>query len=320
MKPRIGIPRSLAYYSFFPLWQTFLTNLGLEVVLSPATNKKVMDQGVRETVTDACVPIKLVHGHVLALKEHSDYIFIPRLVCADGSSTFCPKFLGLPDMIRNSIEGLPPIIGPRFNLQRGRRAFFYFFAQAAKPFSKSKLQVLRAGRRAVQALSFYRQQLLCDLAPIMSLAKGHQKKFHISSSGLNIAVLGYPYLVYDPYVSVNMIEKLVDMGVAPKTVEMVAEKDLRQVRHKLPQELFWYYSNRVVWSCLHYLNKRQVDGVIHVTAFGCGPDAMVGKLLELECKHRNMPFITVTLDEHTGEAGIMTRLEAFVDLLKKRWI
>jgi predicted nucleotide-binding protein (sugar kinase/HSP70/actin superfamily) len=88
---------------------------------------------------------------------------------------------------------------------------------------------------------------------------------------------------------------------------------------RLPKNLFWYYSNRVVYACLHYLNDVELDGIIHVTAFGCGPDAMTNKLIELETKRlNNVPFMTVTIDEHTGEAGVNTRIEAFVDLLKRK--
>ncbi len=84
--------------------------------------------------------------------------------------------------------------------------------------------------------------------------------------------------------------------------------------------LFWYYSNQVVWTSLYFLYEKRtmVDGFIHVTAFGCGPDAMVDKLIELEARDAKMPFLTITIDEHTGEAGMATRLEAFVDMLLKK--
>ena len=62
--------------------------------------------------------------------------------------------------------------------------------------------------------------------------------------------------------------------------------------------------------------NRKVDGIIHVTAFGCGPDFIVDKLMEIDAKKHNMPFLTVTIDEHTGQEGLNTRLEAFVDMLK----
>jgi benzoyl-CoA reductase/2-hydroxyglutaryl-CoA dehydratase subunit BcrC/BadD/HgdB len=65
-------------------------------------------------------------------------------------------------------------------------------------------------------------------------------------------------------------------------------------------------------------SERRVDGVIHVSTFACAPDAMLGKMLELEAKLRGVPLVTLTLDEQTGQAGLDTRVEAFVDMLARR--
>ena len=85
------------------------------------------------------------------------------------------------------------------------------------------------------------------------------------------------------------------------------------------QILVWHYSNQVIRATYHFFEEKMIDGLIHVTAFGCGPDAMVDKLLELDCRKQNrLPYLSLCLDEHTGVAGVMTRLEAFVDMLVRR--
>ena len=95
MTTRVGIPRTLAYYSFYPQWRTYLEELGIEVVLSPPTTKDVLDMGIRYTVTDACIPIKSFHGHVAALIGKVDYILIPRMVMLPSaqSSWDSPRWL-----------------------------------------------------------------------------------------------------------------------------------------------------------------------------------------------------------------------------------
>jgi predicted nucleotide-binding protein (sugar kinase/HSP70/actin superfamily) len=94
---------------------------------------------------------------------------------------------------------------------------------------------------------------------------------------------------------------------------------MRRFSKVLPQNFFWYYSNQVCWAGLYLLEQKPgVDGIIHITAFGCGPDAMVDKTLELEAKSAGVPFLSLTIDEHTGEGGVQTRLEAFVDMLWAR--
>ena len=108
------------------------------------------------------------------------------------------------------------------------------------------------------------------------------------------------------------------MGTKIYTAEMVPEKILLKYEQKLPKRLFWHYSNQVIWSSYHYMDQSNIEGIVHITAFGCGPDAMVDKLMELEAKNRNLPFMTVTIDEHTGEGGVITRLEAFLDMIRFR--
>jgi predicted nucleotide-binding protein (sugar kinase/HSP70/actin superfamily) len=61
-----------------------------------------------------------------------------------------------------------------------------------------------------------------------------------------------------------------------------------------------------------------VDGFIQVTPFACGPDAIVGDLLERRIKQAGKPLLKLNFEEHSGEAGIITRLEAFLDLIKFR--
>ena len=124
MSVKIGIPKTLSYYVYYPLWKKFFTELGAEVVVSDNTSRPIIDAGVRETVNDACVPIKLFHGHSVDLKDKADYFFIPRLVSVDGEHIYCPKFLGLPDMVKNSLKDLPEILAPRIDLRKGKLELF----------------------------------------------------------------------------------------------------------------------------------------------------------------------------------------------------
>lgn len=104
---KVGIPRGLFYYYFFPLWCDFFHNLGAEVVLSQPTNKKILNRGVSLAVDEACLPVKLFYGHVVDLADKVDYLFLPRLVSTAQKEYICPKFMGLPDMIKAADIKLP---------------------------------------------------------------------------------------------------------------------------------------------------------------------------------------------------------------------
>jgi predicted nucleotide-binding protein (sugar kinase/HSP70/actin superfamily) len=323
VKIKIGVPRALAYYAYYPLWKTFFEQLDCEVVLSPETNKEILDWGVEETVNDACIPIKIFHGHVRALRDQVDYVFLPRLISmnAERTVTFCPKFIGLPDMVAASFKNLPPILDMKFNFKKGNRQGFKGFYEIGKQLGRDYWTIRRAFKSALQAQYDYEKLLAGQFTPdevLGSLYEGESLPEE-EEYGLKFAVLGYPYTVHDKFLSVNMIKQLRRMGVKPLTAEMIAPRALALQAQKLPKDLFWTFSNQVIRAALYYLDEEKVDGIIHVTAFGCGPDAMVDKLIELEAKARGtVPFIAISIDEHTGEAGVQTRLEAFVDMIKLR--
>ncbi|MHB8171013.1 MAG: acyl-CoA dehydratase activase-related protein [Thermincolia bacterium] len=324
MKVRVGIPRSLAYFIFFPFWKTFFQSLDIEVVISPATSKGILDSGVKEAVADACVPIKLFHGHVLELREQVDYIFLPRMVSInrEDTVTFCPKFLGLPDLIRATLPQLPTLIDDRVDLQKGPWEIYRLCFRIGKRLGKSSWAAWLACRKGLVAQRQYEKaihQLQVTPLEALQMMEGYQvSPPAVGEYQLSFAVLGFPYTINDRFVSVDMVKKLRQMGVRVLTAEMVPRRRLLEQAGKLPKNLFWHFSNQVMRSAMHYMDEK-VDGIIHITAFGCGPDAMVNKMIELEAKARGkIPFMNITIDEHTGEAGVLTRLEAFVDMLKLR--
>ncbi len=326
---KVGIPRSLAYYSFYPLWRVFLEKLSAEVIVSAATNRKILEEGIRETVNDACIPIKIFHGHVFDLAGRVDYIFVPRMISADGKSTFCPKFLGLPDMIRFTGSGLPELIDARYDCSGFPGGQFRFFFSVAHSLGvRNPFKIISAAASALRRHREYNLLLSKGLKPAEArevIFGQKQEGDYLAGSKPGgqgkakkavVALLGYPYAIYDSFISAGVYDKLVKLGVEVITYDQIPLREMRRISKQLPQNFFWYYSNKVFWAGLYLLEqKKYIDGIIHVTAFGCGPDAMVDKTLELEAKAAGVPFLGLTIDEHTGEGGVQTRLEAFVDML-----
>lgn len=319
----VGIPRALLYYQYFPIWQTFFNELGVNVVTSGMTSREILDKGIREALADACVPVKLFFGHVVELKDRVDYLFIPRVVCLNKKTVYCPKFLGLPDMIKYSLEGIPPIIDVRMDTRSGTGSLGKAYVEIARRLGKGKASAYRSYWKARMVLFRYNNLLFKGYSPQESMAlmqKPDYKPARQKDQTLKFAVLGYPYALYDSFVSVGLLEKLRKLGVGVITAENIHPLVLAMQRNcNLPKRLFWTLSD-VLLKAAHFLFKQKlVDGVLHVTAFGCGPDSLTNKFIEFEAKsHKSIPFMTLTIDEHTGEAGIATRLEAFVDMVRRR--
>lgn len=323
MSVKIGIPKTLSYYVYYPLWQKFFTELGAEIVISDNTSRYIVDDGVKETVNDACVPIKLFHGHVLNLKDRVDYLFMPRLVSTNGKQVYCPKFLGLPDMVRNTLEDLPEIIAPRVDVRQGRFELIKLIYQVGSILTKNPFKLYSAFSKAKDYFNdfqFLLQQGYTVDEAIKDLnGEELDLNLNVKEDKLKVAVLGYPYIIYDPHISVNMIEKLRALGVEVVTTDMLLTEELAAQSSKLKKDLFWTLSDEKIKAGYHYYEEGEIDGLIHVSAFGCGPDFIVDKSLELAAKEKDdISFMTLTIDEHTGEAGIITRLEAFVDMLYLR--
>ncbi len=107
---RVGIPRALLYYQYFPMWKTFFERLGAEVVVSSPTNKTVLNLGISRAVADTCLPVKIFLGHVISLIEKCDCIFIPAVTSLGKKTYNCSKIIGLPNMARALIPECPVIL------------------------------------------------------------------------------------------------------------------------------------------------------------------------------------------------------------------
>ncbi|MDD2619489.1 MAG: acyl-CoA dehydratase activase-related protein [Syntrophomonadaceae bacterium] len=324
---KIGIPRTLAYFVYYPFWKAFFEELGHEVVLSSPTCRAILDDGVKEAVNDACIPIKIYHGHVLDLVGKVDWIFCPRLVSVRkhgdfNTETFCPKFLGLPDMIRQAIDKLPKLLDVRVDLKKGKDELFQVFSQVGKQLGNGVDEIKRAFPIAVKAQKNYCKLLSREILPHVALEMLEQNCKQIpqeTEHDLKIAVVGYPYALYDAYINAGLLKILEKEGVKVFTQDMLSDKTLDRQARSLPKSMFWYFSNRAVYGGLHFMKQKDIDGIIHVTAFACGPDSMVDRMLEIECRrHNSTPYLSITVDEHTGEAGVRTRIEAFLDMLRYR--
>jgi len=316
---RIGIPQALLYYEFFPLWENFFKNLGVEVINSGSTTKEILDLGVRSAISEVCFPVKVFYGHVMSLKDRVDYLFVPRLVCVEKGAYFCPKFLGLPDMVRSSLSLLPPLIEPTIDIRKSDNNFKNSFLAVGRIFTDNSKKIYQSFYEAQKSFHLYLQSKENELDQKI-ISQQYNNKFSQGDlkNSLNIALLGHSYLVYDAFINLNLISKLKKVKINVLTAEMVKKKDMEKQLKKLHKPIFWTLSKKTVGSALYFLEKK-IDGIIHLTSFECGEDSMIGELIRQEShKYPSVAYTEFVFDEHTGEAGIDTRTEAFVDMIIRR--
>jgi predicted nucleotide-binding protein (sugar kinase/HSP70/actin superfamily) len=327
---KVGIPRGLLYYSYFPLWRVFFTEMGAEPVVSPETNKAVLDAGLRSALDETCLPVKLFFGHVLALTGSVDYLLVPRLISVEPGAYICPKFMGLPDMLRARISNLPPLIDVDVDFSRARGTpaanWENVLSSMGRLLAGDRRLIRQACRSAQAAQSLFQEQLEKGwlLPDALNGAAGERGMEHPApsppdSGSLNIALLGHAYNIYDQFISMNLIERLRSMGARVSTADLVPQSVIDEQTGALPKKLFWTLGKKMIGSAFAFCDSGQFDGMIYLSSFGCGPESLIGELLARWAKRRrDVPFMLLTIDEHTGAAGLVTRLEAFTDMLLRR--
>ena len=306
MKTKIGIPRGMFYYDYYLLWEEFFKNLGGEIVVSPKTNKDILNQGISACVDEACLAVKGFHGHVDYLKDKVDYIFIPKFISIHKREYCCPKHLGLPDMVRNSILDLPEIIEPVINLKDSKRSLKEAIFYSGKYLTSSKKDILKAYEIAYDKFKEFNKSKIID------------KNIDLEENNRKILVLGHPYNIYDNYINMDAEKKLKENNIKIINAEMIDKSTTRNYAAKLSKRMFWTQGQRIVGSAFSLIDNGKVDGIIYISAFGCGLDSVLIELVERRARGNNIPFILLTIDEQTGEAGINTRIEAFLDMLEWR--
>lgn len=134
---------------------------------------------------------------------------------------------------------------------------------------------------------------------------------------LTVAVIGHPYNLYDEYVTLRLLDRLARLGVRVRTPLSIHAQDRWWNVKRLAQVPYWTFEDEVVGAAGSYL-QREVDGLIALSAFGCAPDSVMLSVVAQAAQEAGTPWMSLVLDEHSGEAGLVTRLEAFVDMLVRR--
>lgn len=321
MEKRVGIPQGLLFFDYYPLWKEFFSELGAEIVLSNKTNKDILNKGVSTCVDEACLPVKVFHGHVCDLKDKVDYLFIPKFVSIYKKEFTCPKFLGLPEMVKNSIKDLPPIIDIQIDLRKSKTNIVKSIVKVGKFFTPNLIKIASSYNRAFKYHEKYLKLLNQGVIPMDALRMYNSSimnKAKIEDNKPKIVVLGHSYNLYDEHISMNLIKKISNKNINVITPEMIDSSKAREYSLQLPKRMFWSFGSKIIGSAFAMMEEIEVDGIIYVSSFGCGIDSVLLDIIERKARQKRIPFTLLTLDEHTGEAGVNTRIEAFIDMIKWR--
>ncbi|MBE7707458.1 MAG: hypothetical protein E7Z88_02000 [Cyanobacteria bacterium SIG27] len=320
----IGIPKAMLYYTYFPFWCGFFVDLGIEVVLSDNTTKKTVSDGASLVVTETCLPIKVFVGHVLNLiNKGVKNIFVPSIQSIAPKIYNCSKIRGLPDLIRNIIKADFNLIEATLDRSEKNMDIEDFAKEIAFQFNIKDDEVIKNAIKAGNIVqNNFNVMVQNGLDFDEALKNARASRVIISpkkeSKPISVALVGHGYNIYDKRVCMDIAKKLDDMDVQVYNAYQLTQEQLEGGLNALNTSLYWANQYEMTGCAGHYFQEEKIDGVITVTAFGCGPDSLMLEDIRRKAKNFNKPLLNLTIDEHTGEAGFITRLEAFCDMLYRK--
>lgn len=310
--PAIGFPRALFFHELLPFWATYFNTLGYRVVLSEKTNKSLIRQGVEVVPAEPCFPIKVTYGHLLDLINRGvRHIFLPSLISLTrpqpkiSHSFACPYVQAIPYTAKSAIDfarlGVELIHLPVFLGRNGAKV-----EKGLRPLALRLERNFRehhqAFARAVEAQQEFARALQVRGREILATIK-HDTRV--------LVIISRPYNGCDQGINLRIPQKLRDMGVLSLPLDMLPLEQIDLSEHW--SGMYWAYGQKIL-AAAALIRQNPHLFALYLTNFSCGPDSFISHFFQREMGDK--PWVQIEIDEHSADAGVITRLEAFLDSLR----
>ena len=299
---RIGIPRALYYYRYGELWKTFFSALGCEVVISPKTDRAILNQGTNYAIDESCLSAKIYLGHCAWLLDRCDYIFVPRIADMGHDKEFCLRFRAMPDVVYSTFrdEGVH-VLSCDLSMRDGK--------SEAKAFTELGKKL---GFRRHQSFQAY---MLAKQAEHQVSSENTRKlETALAKPDLKVLICGHAYNIYDRYIGRPVVDAIYANHAIAIPADWMDRDKAWQAAADITDTMPWMVNRELAGTAV--LLHDKVDGIVLLSSFSCGPDSMTDEILTRRLK--NIPILTMTLDGQDATAGMETRIESFIDILHLR--
>ena len=312
-RPTVGIPLALAHYQLLPFWATLLRGLGVNVVVSPASNRRIIHEGVEAVAATPCFPVKVAHGHVLELiRREVDYVWLPSVVSMPSEfpeterNQLCPYVQTIPYQVATALEpgrrGVK-LLKPVVRFQDGPRMLTECLRPVAEEFGADTARLRRALRAARAAQRAFEKACL---------RRGREVLDTLDPSRRNVVIVSRPYNGCDPGVSLDLPKKLRRLGVLPIPMDYLDLGDEDLGEDRLFGNMFWKYGQKILRAG-KVIREHPNLYAVYLSNFSCGPDSFIIGFFKKIMGAK--PCLVLEIDEHSADAGVVTRLEAFLESL-----
>ncbi|MFB3897626.1 MAG: acyl-CoA dehydratase activase [bacterium] len=312
-KKKVGLPRILHFYEYYPFWQEFFIQLGCEVVLSDKSNTHIIHEGIETVAAETCFPVKLAHGHILnLLQKKVDYLFLPNIINLWREpdqkfelNHYCPYVQSFPHLVYSGIDFdkyQVKVLQPIIHFQREINQLRKSLSGVAESLDKANWELDQALLAAAQNQeNFYHSVREAGKKAIQDLAPNEKMMVIVSRS----------YNGCDPGLNLEIPRKLAQLEIKSIPLDFLPLHEL-DISDEMP-EMYWRTGQRIL-TAAEYIRHHPNLYALYLTNFSCGPDSFITHFFKEKMKGK--PYLQIEVDEHSADAGIITRCEAFLDSLR----
>ncbi len=310
-RPRVAIARAMIFHDMFPYWREFFVHLGMEVVLSDPTNPTIVRQSLEHAALESCFPAKLTFGHAINLFEKdADFMFLPGVISRENTApgqeqnNYCPYIPASAYLVSAHLD----VAG------RGFRELKFPLEMSNDKAKKNHLKELArqlglSVKRVHEAEAVAADAQRAFYAAIRE--RGREVLRGLDGEQPAAVVVGRPYNVADLGVCQDLPFKLRKLGILPIPMDFLPLNTVDISQYY--DDMYWRSGQDILAAAMIIRDDPRLQAV-YVTSFSCGPDSFI--LTFFRRILGSKPFLELEMDEHTADAGIITRCEAFFDSLK----
>ena len=307
-RPTVGLHGSLYMHQTGILWAHFFDALGFQPVFTPSTNAHICRSGIEHAEDGVCFPVKVSHGHIRELVGRTRYLFLPSMLNMPTArdvevGRYCPMIMSSGYMARTALSADPSaVLNPGLHLKLPFEALAVEITEQLKP----KLGLRRGAVKEALRQGLDRQESFSSALRARGklILERHNAKEPL------IVVTGRPYNLYDERLNLRLGRNLAKIGIDALPLDFI---DIDAVDLSDFPSMYWGLGARILRAA-RWVKQHPFAFGLHLTNFSCGADSF----LEHFYKHLmgEKAYLILELDEHSAVAGVMTRLEAFKNVIE----
>ena len=309
-KIKIGINNSFYTHNLFPLFHSFFNNIGCEVVLSNTPNIK----GLNYEFSQFCYPMQLslMLFYDLIEKNMADYYFVPAIFEMDAESNekqrldfncACAFVTGEPYILsqafKNDFNIADKMITPSLNFNNGFDKELNSFIKIANHIGiKDKKIITNSFNDAVNKQKEVQNKLYSESKNAINSLKENE---------IAVILFGRTYNSTSNLANKGIPKKFHSKGIKVIPIDMIDIREYEKI-----DRMYWEIGHRII-RIAEMVKQNSKLFAVYITNFSCAPDSMLlntfRKIMD------NKPSLTLELDSHSADAGINTRIDAFLDIV-----